>query len=181
VIFHASIPADDPEAVAAVMAEILGGEAYRFPPWPGGCVAMAGDDRNTTVEVYPRTQVLAPGEGSEMVPPRPDPVPSRLSCFHLAIATRLSADEILAIGQREGWRAVKCRRGVIFEVVELWLENSVMVEVLTAEMQADYLAGVKIGMWSERIALRARATPRAFATLSSAEGAKTSAEASSWT
>ena len=153
-IFHASIPADDPENVAAVLAEILGGEAYRFPPWPGGCVAMAGDDRNTTLEVYPRAQTMAPGEGFAMVRPQLDPAPGRFSCFHLAIATRLSADEVLAIGEREGWRAVRRLRGGVFEVIELWVENSVMLEVLTVEMQADYLAGVKIGIWRERVPSR---------------------------
>ncbi len=150
-IFHASIPADDPERVAAVLAEIFGGRAFRFPPWPGACVAMAGDDRNTTVEVYPRGQTLAPGEGADMVRPRFDPAPGRFSCFHLAIATSRTAEEILAIGEREGWRAVRCLRGGIFEVIELWLENALMIEVLTAEMQADYLARAKIGIWREPV------------------------------
>ena len=31
-IAHASIPADDPKAVADVLAEIMGGEAMPFPP-----------------------------------------------------------------------------------------------------------------------------------------------------
>ena len=64
-IFHASIPADNPEHVARVIAEIWGGEAFRFPPWPGGWVAMAGDDRNSNVEVYPRAHTIAPGDDAE--------------------------------------------------------------------------------------------------------------------
>jgi hypothetical protein len=150
-IFHASIPADDPKNVACVLAEIWRGEAFRFPPWPGAFVAMAGDDRNSTVEVYPRAQTIAPGEGDGMGRPRLDPQPGRLSCFHLAIATDRSPEEILAIGAREGWRAVRCSRGGVFDVIELWLENALMVEVLTAEMQADYLARARIGIWRERV------------------------------
>jgi hypothetical protein len=146
-IFHASIPADDPERVARVMAEIWGGECFRFPPWPGAWIAMAGDDRGSTFEVYPRGQVIAPGAGDGMATPAPDPAPSRYGLFHLAVATDRSAEEILAIGEREGWRAVRCNRGGVFDVVELWIENAVLVEVLTAEMQKDYRAGVTPDLW----------------------------------
>lgn len=151
-IFHASIPADDPEHVAAVLAEIWQGQAFHFPPWPGGCVAMAGDDRNTTIEVYPRANTISPGEGESQAQPLVDPQPSRHGCFHLAIATERSADEILAIGAREGWRAVRLSRGGLFEVIELWIENTLLVEVMTAEMQADYRSRAKIGVWRQPIA-----------------------------
>lgn len=79
-IFHVSIPADNPQRVAEVIAEIWGGEAFRFPPWPGAYVAIAGDDRGTTCEVYPRGQTMAMGEGDRAVdlrPARADPVTSR--------------------------------------------------------------------------------------------------------
>ena len=146
-IFHASIPADEPERVANAIAEIWNGEAFRFPPWPGAYVAMAGDDRGTTVEVYPRSQTIAPGEGEAMVRPQVDAAPRPLSCFHLAIATERSAQEIVALGEREGWRAVRCSRNGFFDVIELWIENSLLVEVLTTEMQRDYKARVNLDTW----------------------------------
>lgn len=152
-IFHASVPADDPARVAAVMAEILGGEAFRIPFWPGGCIAMAGDARNTTIEVYPRDRVVAPGDGDgEMSRPLHDPHPRPYGCFHLAVASDRTVEELFAIGEREGWRVLRCSRGGIFDVIEFWLENAVLVEVLTPEMQTQYLAGVKIGIWKERLA-----------------------------
>lgn len=160
-IFHTSIPADEPERVAKVLAEIWKGEALPFPPWPGAFVAMAGDARNTTAEVYPRGQVIAPGEGEAMAHPQADPAPSRLSGFHMAIATERTVEEILAIGAREGWRAVRCNRGGVFDVIELWIENVLMVEVLTAEMQADYLAGVTIDGWKRRLSQRPPGAPAA--------------------
>lgn len=144
-IFHASIPADHPEHVAAVLAEIWHGEAFRFPPWPGAHVAVAGDERGSMVEVYPRSITLSPGEGVPQ--PQLDPSPRRLSCFHLAIATRRSLQEILAIGEREGWRAARCSRGGVFDVVELWVENSLLVEVLTTEMQREYVSKVTMDAW----------------------------------
>jgi hypothetical protein len=90
---------------------------------------------------------MAPGNGAEMARPHPDAAPRPYACFHLAIATELSVDDILAIGAREGWRAVPCSRGGVFDVVELWLENGLMFEVLTPEMQHDYRSGVTIDMW----------------------------------
>lgn len=146
-IFHASIPADDPQHVAEVIAEIWKGEAFRFPPWPGAYVAMAGDERGSTIEVYPRANTIVPGDGDEQGQPRIDPAPPRFGCFHLAVATDLRADEILAIGKREGWRAVRCSRGGFFEVIELWLENGLMIEVLTPEMQRDYVSKVNLDIW----------------------------------
>jgi hypothetical protein len=144
-IFHASIPADQPERVANVLAEIWNGEAFRFPPWPGGFVAMAGDERGSTIEVYPRGRVIAPGE--TMAQPQVDTNPAALGCFHLAIATPRSVDEIMAIAEREQWRAVRCSRGGFFDVIELWLENSLLVEVMTEEMQRDYQSRVNLNLW----------------------------------
>jgi hypothetical protein len=146
-IFHASIPADHPEHVAAVMAEIWKGESFRFPPWPGAYVAMAGDDRSSTIEVYPRAHTIAPGEGDAPSRMQVDATPADFSCFHLAIATDRTAGEILSIGEREGWRAVRCSRGGFFEVIEFWIENKLLVEVMTTEMQRDYTSKVKPDIW----------------------------------
>jgi hypothetical protein len=146
-IFHASIPAREPERVAAVIAEIWGGQSFRFPPWPGAWVAMAGDARGSMVEVYPHTLPIAPGTGDDMARPLPDTEPRPYTCFHLAIATERTVDEIRAIGAREGWRAVPCSRGGVFDVVELWIENGLMFEVLTPDMQDDYRAGINMQMW----------------------------------
>jgi hypothetical protein len=45
----------------------------------------------------------------------------------------------------------------VFDVVELWLENGLMFEVLTPEMQDDYRTGVTIDMW--RFTRRAAPVP----------------------
>ncbi len=51
-IIHASIPADDPERVARVIAELWRGES--FPFFAGTFIAMAGDDRGSQIEVAKR-------------------------------------------------------------------------------------------------------------------------------
>jgi hypothetical protein len=149
-IFHNSIPADDPELVAGVIAEIWGGKAdsFRFPPWPGAHVAIAGDDRGTTIEVYPRAQTMAPGEGAEDPAwARVDDSPSGYVAFHVATMTQKTPEEVLSIADRVGWRALRCPRGNFFEVIEVWVENRLLLEVLTPEMQADYKKNVNLEMW----------------------------------
>jgi hypothetical protein len=60
------------------------------------------------------------------------------------MATPLDEDRVHAIAAREGWTSRRCNRGGQFDVIELWLENDRMVEVLTAAMQAQYLRGGSI-------------------------------------
>jgi hypothetical protein len=141
-IFHASIPADDPERVARVLGELLGGAYVPFHVGRHSFMARGGadDEHRTAIEVYPRDEVMMPGKGDkEMVRQGHLDDPPRYGCFHLAIGTKLSKDEVVAIGRRESWRAIHCSRGG-FDVVEFWLENSLMIEFLTPEMQAQYNA-----------------------------------------
>ncbi len=139
-IFHASIPARHPRRVAEVLAEIWGGFPAPFPTFPGAWMAVAGDDRGTIIETYPADRVISPGEGSASFTPG-TVAPAQYSAFHMAVGTQLDTEAVLAIGAREGWRAVCCTRGQnFFDVIELWIENTTMIEVLTPEMQSDYLS-----------------------------------------
>ena len=140
-LFHVSIDADDPKHVAAVFAELWNGRAVPFPPVAeGSWMALAGDERNNLIEVYPRGTELVevPGDadakGADARAPRPN------SPTHLAIGTQLTTDQVLAIARREGWPAKYRKRGGAFGVIELWVEGWRMIEVLTPEMQAEYLA-----------------------------------------
>jgi len=65
-IHHVSIPARDPEHVAGVLGELLGGYVGPFiGPIPGAWVAYADDEHGTGFEVYPEQTVLAPGAGED--------------------------------------------------------------------------------------------------------------------
>jgi hypothetical protein len=155
-IFHASIPADDPERVARVLGELLGGGYSPFHVGRHSFMARGGadDEHGTGIEVYPRDEVMMPGTGeNDMVRQGHLDDPPRYGCFHLAVGTKLSRDEIIAIGKREGWRVLYCSRGN-FDVVEFWLENSLMIEFLDPAMQAQYTARVAT-------VLKRQATPAA--------------------
>ncbi|ACB97002.1 hypothetical protein [Beijerinckia indica] len=151
-IFHVSIEADDPRHIAQVIAELWGGIATPFPPViEGSWVALAGDTRNSLIEVYPRGTELVEAEGdadsygvhgSE----------SRRSATHIAIASSLSQEEVLAIAQREGWPAKYRKRGGAFGVIELWIEGSQMIEVLTPPMQKEYRETLTIKGWTDYLA-----------------------------
>src|SRR3954449_9493332 len=84
-IFHFSIAADDPKSTATMLAELWRGEAFYFPMvGEGSWVAHAGDDRRSTIEVYPRGLALYPsadGQGDQ----RSEAV-SRHGPFHAAVA-----------------------------------------------------------------------------------------------
>jgi hypothetical protein len=139
-LFHASIPARNPENVARVIAELWGGFHAPFPSFPDSWMAIAGDDRGSIIETYPNDRVLCPGgEQSSYVPS--SSTAAQYSAFHIAIASKLSPEEVFAIGEREGWRTVRCTRGRnFFDVIELWIEDVLLIEVLTEEMQKQYLA-----------------------------------------
>ena len=140
-IHHLSVPAADPRHVAEVLVELLDGELTEFGPLPGGWIAWAGDDVGTAVEVYPLGTEMVPPDGPGQAGFRHDPTASGHTATHATLSVERTAEEVLAIGAREGWRAVRLSRGP-FEVIELWLEGRVMLEVLTPEMAADYLASV---------------------------------------
>lgn len=146
-LFHLSIAAHDPKHVAEVIAEMWRGEALYFPPvTPGSWIAMAGDDRGTAIEVYPIDTVLREEEGdADSFGERTGE--TRYTATHAALATPLSREEIMAIAQREGWPAKYRKRGGVFGVIELWIEGRQMVEMLTAEMQAEYLTAMTTDNW----------------------------------
>ena len=156
-LFHLSFDAEDPRHVAEVIAELWGGRAFPFPPvGVGSWVAMAGDDRNTTVEVYPRGVELVPAEGDADSYAVAGANGAR-SSTHFAMATGMSVEQVTAIGQREGWPVKYRKRGGAFGVLEFWVEGTRLIEVLTPEMQAEYLATVTIDGYQRMLAAGAPA------------------------
>jgi hypothetical protein len=145
-LFHVSIEADCPRRVAEVVAELWGGLAAPFPAVAAGSwVALAGDDKGTMIEFYPRgTELRESDNGASGVV---SAAPRRFNATHYAMATKLSQDEVLAIAAREGWPAKYCRRGDAFGVIEVWAEGCQLIEVLTGEMQAEYVGAVTIDNW----------------------------------
>jgi hypothetical protein len=139
VIHHLSIPAGDPRRVAEVLVELLGGMLTEFGPYPGSYIAWAADEAGTAIEVYPVGTEMFPPAGDGQARFRHNPAAGPCTATHATVSVERSAAEILALGAREGWRAVVLSRGP-HDVIEFWIENTVMLELMTPEMTAAYLA-----------------------------------------
>lgn len=156
-IFHFSIAADDPKRTATMLAELWRGQALPFPMLgQGSWVAHAGDDRRSSIEVYPRDVALYPAERFGDL--REQEV-SRNVPFHAAVATPLNIEEVEEIGRRYGCTTRVCQRGAWFRVVEFWVDNCLMLEMLTPEMQQEYQQNVTIPNWRAMLPQVFRMTP----------------------
>ncbi|WP_243382281.1 hypothetical protein [Geothrix alkalitolerans] len=146
-IHHISIPARDPEHVAKVLAELIGGHTggYAGPfvgPIPGAWVAYAEDAHGTGIEVYPERTTLVPGEAGSMGAVALRQAPAAVA-FHALISVKAGRTDIERIGAREGWRTLHFWRGPnpqtqLFELYEFWVENRVMLELATEDMVEAY-------------------------------------------
>jgi len=58
---------------------------------------------------------------------------------HFALSVATDASTVKQIAERAGWYCVTCNRGP-FHVIEVWVENDTMVEVLPPDFAAEYLA-----------------------------------------
>ena len=142
-IFHASIRAAEPERVARVIAEIWRGGVAPAPreTFEECWVAFGRDERGTQIEVLPLDFAFVPHSLRASVPFRDPARRAGLTAVHFAIASPRSKEEVMHIGQREGWDCVTCWREVPgggYGVVEVWVENRLMLEVLTPSMQVEY-------------------------------------------
>ena len=148
-IHHVSIAAKNPRRVAGVLSELWGGRAFPFPPSPESYVVFPSDNnQGTCIEVYPLGTELVPGTGDEQVQIDSNRSPSQFCEFHTAVSVPLSWKEVEAIANRERWRAILCRRGDgCYQIVEFWVENRFLLELLTPEMVAQYSAFMTPRNW----------------------------------
>lgn len=152
-IHHISFAAREPQVVAAAVAELWGGEAFPFPPVAtGSWVAISGDARGTTMEIYPWGAELRPAPGdADGVAVMSDSPPQHVAS-HAAIATSLDQAAVFALAARHGWTAKYRKRGGKFGVIELWVENSFLLEVMTPEMQREYTGFMSPAAWRALLA-----------------------------
>ena len=143
-IHHFSIPALDPVAVARVLAKLIGGRAYRFPgPLPGAAMAVSGDRHGTMIEIYPDPVVMAPGAGEAPVAYRTEEAAPRLFSFHALLSVPHDRATIERIGSTANWRTRFFSRAApglppVFHVLEVWVENRFLLEIVPAEMIEVY-------------------------------------------
>jgi hypothetical protein len=136
-IHHLSISAHDPKHAAGVLAEMMGGTAVPFPPNPGSFFALQLDDHGSGVEVYPADTVLQPNGDIGGTFNKREGL-SGYGSTHFALSVATDAATVKKIAKREGWNCFDCNRGP-FHVIEVWVENQTMVEILPPEYAREYL------------------------------------------
>lgn len=136
-IHHLSIAAQDPKRAAEVLAELMGGTAVPFPPNPGSFFALQLDEHGSGVEVYPAGTELQPAGavGGTFV----RTAARTFGPTHFALSVPTEGDAVRAIADRAGWKSFDCNRGP-FHVIEVWVENETMVEILPPAYAREYLA-----------------------------------------
>jgi hypothetical protein len=154
-LLDASIPARHPAAVAGFIAELWGTEAVPAPPVPGRFVALAGDGTGEGIEVHPVG--IGPVRGWNGATTGPVPA-AAASVTRLVIGSALDDSEVhLAAGMR-GWQSrpvIRHAEGRTWRAIEVWVEERLLVEVLTPEMQAEFRAArASLGMAPEAAAQR---------------------------
>lgn len=97
------------------------------------------DEYGTAIELYPLGSQIEPGENDEECVFVRTAITSMYTDIHAAISVPISQKEIEQIGVREDWRVVRCNRDSFFDVIEFWVENRLMIELLTPEMASQYL------------------------------------------
>jgi hypothetical protein len=63
------------------------------------------------------------------------------------------------IAKREGWLARNCDRGGVFNVIEFWLENKFMLELMTDHELKRYQSIMNPAFWRGMAANLPTATP----------------------
>lgn len=149
-IHHISIAAHNPLNVAHVLAEIWNGQVFTFIPNPGSYLVLPHDAYGSGIEIYPLGDQLAPGSGQEPAQIVHQPNVSELVATHAAVSVPTSAIQIKQIGDREGWRVVVCDRSA-FKVIEFWIENRFLLELLTDEMATQYLESTRQRQMVEQV------------------------------
>lgn len=141
-LHHISVAVKNPHHVATVMAEIMQGPVAPFPVNPGSYMALSTDEYGTVIEFYPLGSELIPDAHEGQAGFRLSPVTSQYVPFHAAMSVPSSLEDIERIADREGWRVVPCNRDGLFDVIELWIENWLLIELLTPAIAPKYLAAL---------------------------------------
>src|SRR5262249_41337535 len=88
-IHHVSIPAREPQHVAGVLADLMGGKSYPFGPLEGAFMAASGDAHGTMIEVYPERATLDIPANDDQVVFGDNPSPPQTWLFHVLLLVPL--------------------------------------------------------------------------------------------
>lgn len=141
-IHHYSIPVQDTKNVSKVLAGLFGGTISQFGPYPNAYIVWLGDEFGSAIELFPAGTEIYPDDGEGQAKFQHNSSHSRFCATHAAISIDRSREEIFKVAATLGWKALELPRGG-FNVIEFWIENKIMIELLTVDMARDYLSATK--------------------------------------
>jgi hypothetical protein len=144
-IHHISIDAREPLRVALALAEILDGKVYQFLI-PGSYIVLPFDSHGTHIVVFKVGDVWVPGTAAESAQIF-ETTPTNFVAVHAAISVPTTHQQIAQIGQREGWRVLMRKQGdaVPFSMIEFWVENRILLELLPPDFESQYMQTMQPG------------------------------------
>lgn len=137
-IHHYSIPVSHPKETGEILTQLFNGTLTLFGPLEDSYIVWFGDEYGSAIELYPLGTEMLPDAKNGQANFRIAKQNSRYSATHAAISINKSEQDIIEFANRLGWKANTLSRGH-FEVIEFWIENAIMIELLTPKMTADYL------------------------------------------
>lgn len=150
-IHHISISARTPHRVADTLARFWNAEALPFPMYDNSFIVFSGDAHGTSIEIYPSDHVLQP---STPELPALNPLQTLpASGFHAAISVPLDEQQIADICADVEWTCQVGPRGPFFHVVEVWVENHTLLELLTPNMAEEYSRFATAANWKAAFGL----------------------------
>lgn len=135
-ILHVSFTVDAPRRAAETIAQLMGGEAFPFPELGDGAwIAMSGDEHGTLIEFLQRGTEFHYVAGGTVAHREGRKV--RENGCHALIETPYNGARVLALAEENGCRAHVARHGPL-EVIEFWIEESLLIEAATPTQAAAY-------------------------------------------
>lgn len=137
-LHHISMNARDPRHVAEQLGYMLAAKVVRAPrpPFPiNTWFVCLGDENGTLLEILPWGEVRDPnGRGGIAHDDNMRPH----SGWHVLISTHTPLEHVVAVASQEGWHYEQADAG-IFQFVKVWIENGVLIEVMSAPQSAAYM------------------------------------------
>lgn len=128
---HLSLAASQPERVAGVLAELMGGsrcptrETFRLAGRRTRLRGRSLPDRDGIAARQCHRRQLCPRETGR-----------GFGLTHVPLSVATDSDTVERIARREGWQCFRCNRGP-FHVIEVWVENETLLEILPRKTRAN--------------------------------------------
>jgi hypothetical protein len=144
-ILHLSLPALDPQVTAKTLAELVGGIHKPLSWCKNGYMVFTHSEFAIGIEVLPYQTVFMPGSSTnEPLIMRSASKEPQYDCVHFLLVIDNSYEHIFKVAGKAGWRAIFKRSLGAIDMVELWVENRFMIEVILKQHQQTTIDALKI-------------------------------------